>query len=470
MEIRQRFFNTIALQNGTVIDPDSYDGIHVKVFVMCQNNHEWFVTPRTILRGTWCKECKTRTLTDAFKPKFIEWIHENRGQIISSDILQSSTFDCKNDRIIIRCWCGYEWPVISWTMLSNKTWCPLCGKKTQGKTMEQRERAKQKFFDAVCQKGGIVVNPDAYINTTKKIEVKCKCGYKWSVVPYSVTSGHWCSICAEQNSALTCAKFVAKIEQRGGTIVSGVYTGNRSTFTVECVEKHQWQVKVSDVLNGHWCLICAGYSPAVAKERLEEIVRCRGGKILSEYTNIKTYIELECKRGHKWLVLPGSITNNYTWCQMCRMSVGERRIYNYLVKHGFTQTSVPVYQPYTFATNFSMKIGSHRHYWDVVVVMPWMTSDYIMLLFIEFDGFQHFDERSRFHTESQGFEKRRLRDIEKDNYTTQTCQNLLRIPYWERQNINSIMDTTLSTMAQPSYTRICPPRDYYTSGPYSPAQ
>ncbi len=62
-----------------------------------------------------------------------------------------------------------------------------------------------------------------------------------------------------------------------------------------------------------------------------------------------------------------------------------------------------------------------------------------MNLCIEYDGEQHYKAFDHFG----GKEKLRLtqkRDDIKNNYCKDNCINLLRVPYWELDNIEDILD------------------------------
>lgn len=54
---------------------------------------------------------------------------------------------------------------------------------------------------------------------------------------------------------------------------------------------------------------------------------------------------------------------------------------------------------------------------------------------IEYDGEQHFSKKGDNAIWSDSFEKRQIRDIQKTKYCEEKGIPLIRIPYWEKQNI-----------------------------------
>ena len=63
-------------------------------------------------------------------------------------------------------------------------------------------------------------------------------------------------------------------------------------------------------------------------------------------------------------------------------------------------------------------------------------------LVIEFDGIQHF-EPIEFFGGQEGFEKRQQKDREKNEYCKNNNIDILRIPYWDFNNIEKIIKNKL---------------------------
>lgn len=66
-----------------------------------------------------------------------------------------------------------------------------------------------------------------------------------------------------------------------------------------------------------------------------------------------------------------------------------------------------------------------------------------LIYLIEYDGIQHFKPSERFGGE-EGFIKRKMHDNIKNEYCKSRNINLIRIPYWEFDNIDSILEKIIS--------------------------
>lgn len=63
-----------------------------------------------------------------------------------------------------------------------------------------------------------------------------------------------------------------------------------------------------------------------------------------------------------------------------------------------------------------------------------------LLFVIEYDGIQHYEYRPFFHKTEDDFEEQKVKDYLKDEYCKNKNIYLLRVPYWEYNNINKVLD------------------------------
>ena len=76
-------------------------------------------------------------------------------------------------------------------------------------------------------------------------------------------------------------------------------------------------------------------------------------------------------------------------------------------------------------------------------------------LFIEYDGKQHF-EATRYYgkdikSNQDVFEQTQKRDKIKNKYCEDNKINLLRIPYWEKDNIETIINNHLQRLSEKDF-------------------
>ena len=80
-------------------------------------------------------------------------------------------------------------------------------------------------------------------------------------------------------------------------------------------------------------------------------------------------------------------------------------------------------------------------------------------LFIEYDGSQHYSPRFYIglcKSQELGierFNKQKLRDEIKSKYCSDNNINLLRIPYWESKNIETIIDDCLQRLNEKDFIK-----------------
>lgn len=138
-----------------------------------------------------------------------------------------------------------------------------------------------------------------------------------------------------------------------------------------------------------------------------------------EYKNInsKTKIKLLCPSGHKWNVDRNHFTKHRR-CPMCNqeklgsMSHGERLIYSIFSGNGID-----------FNREVSIYINGELHRFDFYLELN--NKKY----FIEYDGIQHFEERTGYL--KGRLEEQQRKDKIKDKYALDNGIQMIRIPYTE---------------------------------------
>ena len=147
----------------------------------------------------------------------------------------------------------------------------------------------------------------------------------------------------------------------------------------------------------------------------------KGYKVLSPYVNATEKILIDFNCGHKphWIT-PAMLKSNQG-CPVCDESKGEKAIRTYLEKNNieFIQEYRFDDCKYKYTLPFDFYIPKYN-------------------LCIEFDGIQHFEARDYFGKEI--FEETRNRDKIKNKFCERNGISLLRIPYWELDNISKILD------------------------------
>lgn len=153
----------------------------------------------------------------------------------------------------------------------------------------------------------------------------------------------------------------------------------------------------------------------------------KGYKILSSYLEAMEKILINFNCGHKphWIT-PAMLKQSQS-CPICSESKGERAVRLYLEKN-----NIEFKQEYRF---------DDCRYKDFLRFDFYIPS---LNLCIEFDGEQHYKANDYFGKKE--FELTQKRDRIKNNYCEEKGIGLLRIPYWEIDNVDKILNKELKKL------------------------
>lgn len=184
--------------------------------------------------------------------------------------------------------------------------------------------------------------------------------------------------------------------------------------------------------SGNRCRNCIAISQRKTKEEfVDEIKSLTSGEyeLIGEYKAARFLTEFKhLKCGN---IFP-STPNNFlagNRCPHCYLSKGEQKIANYLDKKSITYK-----QEVTFS---DLKMESLLRY-DFGIY----SKSKELIALIEYDGQHHFKPIEIWGGDKE-FEKTLERDKIKDNYAIENNIYLLRIPYWEFDNVEEILEEKL---------------------------
>ena len=285
-----------------------------------------------------------------------------------------------------------------------------------------------------------------YTNNKTKIEFQCLvdgCLHKWMARPDNILSGYGCPECAKRKISISLSKtheeFVREVSVKNPDVtVLGTYISDNVKIEFQCNNPncgHKWYTtpdKIVHKLTG--CPECAKLRRAKKMTKThEDFIKALQKKnfkieVVGEYAGIKTKTKFKCcVCGHTWLSTPDSILNANTGCPMCVQSHGERDVLYWLKSNAID-----------FITQYKFN--------DCRDIEPLPFDFYLPTynMCIEYDGEQHYmpvnfggisDECA-----VDNFKKTKAHDAIKDTYCQQHEINLIRIPYWNKNNINTILD------------------------------
>ena len=146
-----------------------------------------------------------------------------------------------------------------------------------------------------------------------------------------------------------------------------------------------------------------------------------------------------CDCGNETILQSNTLTSGHTSSCGCLNSYYNMYINQYLDKIGVKHIS-----------EYSVCINEKRYRFDFYL------PDYNLM--IEYDGSQHFVV-SRFHKDNKEKNLQDLKNIqEHDHIKNEYCKdnkiNLLRIPYWDCENIETIIDDCLQRLNDKGFVEV----------------
>ena len=148
-------------------------------------------------------------------------------------------------------------------------------------------------------------------------------------------------------------------------------------------------------------------------------------EILGEYINANTKIKVRCKiDGYEWEATPNNLLSG-NGCPKCNESKGEKRIGKYL-----DSRNIKYEQQYKFDDCRS----KHKLPFDFYIPS--------LNIAIEYDGRQHFEFIDYFGG-FNSFVEGKIRDTIKTIYCKENNIKLIRIPYWDFDRIEEILEKEL---------------------------
>lgn len=159
------------------------------------------------------------------------------------------------------------------------------------------------------------------------------------------------------------------------------------------------------------------------KNNFKDLTNQKFGKLtalypIKEENSKKYYWICQCECGNIIKVLGTSLSSKNTLSCGCVKSLGEANIKNILKNNQIN-----------FISQYHIKFNDKNYFYDIAII-----ENNNIIRLIEFDGIQHFGRISGWFTEER---KKQLEqnDLQKNLYAKNNNIPLVRIPYFERDNI-----------------------------------
>ena len=273
-----------------------------------------------------------------------------------------------------------------------------------------------------------------YINAKEKIRLlHTDCNFEYEVRSSNFLSGVRCPLCFK-GIKKTESQFKEDIVDYLGKKFKLISPYKNSTTKVTM--KHlvcgkEYKVLPLNISKGHGCPHCAGNYRKNTKMFSDEVQKITKGEyeLISEYIRSKDKVKIRhvnCQNTFK--VAPGKFTGG-SRCPYCNISKGEKTVSDF-----FVVNNINFIREYKFPNCINKK----KLRFDFAV----KNSLNQIVAVIEYDGQQHYEPVVHFGGVTALRETQR-RDAIKTKYCADNNIPLIRIPYWEYDNIDAILTEKL---------------------------
>jgi hypothetical protein len=355
---------------------------------ICADNHEFTARWSQLKCGIikWCKECNSNNINT-----LKSWALEKNGECLSEE------YKTARDEYIWKCENNHEWKASWINMNNNMTYCKQCNAFTIKNVQDVAEKKLGKCLGLSSGKG-----------VAGRYILQCKNKHVWITSGSNIVNGNnWCSQCLK----LTIEEMKELAREKNGECISDTYINKRTKLIWKCSEGHIFKSTPGYVKHkGMWCLKCS-----IDRKRLDIIQAQnkaieKGGKLLStEYINLETPMEWQCKKGHIFKTCFKNIRGKSSWCPKCFYKSEEacREVFEKIFPFKFPKKRLKSLD-YLELDGYSSELG----------------------IAFEYDGRQHSEYIPHFHRNgTKDFMEQQERDYKKEDLCIKNGIMLIRIPH-----------------------------------------
>jgi len=271
-----------------------------------------------------------------------------------------------------------------------------------------------------------------YKNNRTRVDVMCNvCGKTFSPKASSLYMGHGCPYCAGTYGKTT-EQFIDEMSVKNPNVkILGKYRNSKSKIETLCLKcDYTWTPTPNTLLKGEGCPKCSGLMRKTQEEFVQEMAEKHPTiTVIGEYVNNRVKVKCFCNNCNTYFYnSPHTMLSNENGCSNCATtSRGENRIKEWLNDKG-----VEYKFQHVFKECKDIRVLPFDFY------IPSLNTA------IEYDGIQHFEPKDFFGGE-ESFNKLKKHDSIKSNYCMENNIRLLRIPYFQYEEIENILENELAS-------------------------
>lgn len=346
---------------------------------------------------------------------------------VANDILPLEKYCGMQTKMKFKCLkCNYIWISNPTNIIHKNHGCPNCAGNIK--------KTNEEFLNELYKLRKDVLPIEKYKSGREKMLCKClKCNNEWYITPSKLLKGSGCPSCANKirckgRFKLSEEDFLDKIDNYNLELI-GNYNGLHCSTTFKCNKcGYIFNTTPRYILKGTKCRSC--YIKSITKTHsqfMNEIKEINPNiLILDTYKNSSTYIKYKCTIcGNVHRSLPDNLLRGYG-CPSCAASKGEKKCKKYLQDHNLNFIS-----QYEFNDLIGINGGKLRFDFGVI-------DKNNKLQLIEYDGIFHYEQQY----DNDGYETLKIHDKLKNEYCKLHKIKLLRIPYYDFDKIEELLDKT----------------------------
>lgn len=344
------------------------------------------------------------------------------------------TIPLKSD-LTLECRCGNLFTTTLNNILNaQKHTCYECSKETLSSA--RRTHVKD-VYNRVLNRGYKIIKfLEPYKNAYSEFLVECKNGHRYATYYHNIVNKKRnCQQCVG-NGLKSHEEFVNDVRDVAGEeyIPIGQYVSGKTKIKMRHnICGYEWDVEPISFLTGNRCPKCSGRVPYTHEDYVNKILELVG----DEYTPIEQYkggaIPVKLKHNicdYVWTVRPSNFFFGNR-CPQCQESKGEQKVRLFL-----ESKNVNFEREYSFEN--LLGIGGYPLRFDFAI----FDSANNLKLLVEYDGEFHFGKLY----DNDNFEIVQTHDEYKNQYCKDNNIPLLRIPYWDFDSIEQILDKYLNQL------------------------
>lgn len=282
-----------------------------------------------------------------------------------------------------------------------------------------------------------------YINAKTKILIKHNCvncnNHEWNITPNNFLRGKKCPICFGKIKKDE-QYFKNKLYELNNDeyILLSEYKNTYSKVLIKhnCdkCNNYEWYIRPNKILSGTKCPKCANVAKKTHSEFLQEVFDLVGNEyaVIGEYKNAheKILVQHNCIEcgNFNYYVEPNNFIKNRR-CPSCKNSKGEKIIFNFLTKNNILFIQEYKYEELKSDMGFLLRF-------DFAI----LNKSNCIISLIEYDGEGHYNKNA---FGEKSYETIIYHDKLKDEYCKKNNIKLIRIPYWDFDNIEKILNNEL---------------------------